>query len=329
MREWFRRWWPLLKALLVLAILGGVAWQFAGILRSQALQEADRSRSPGAILWDEVRAARPLELAAAAGLYLLGLGFSGFFWVWLLRAVGEPLAYLPGVRGYYLSHLGKYAPGKGLSLVMRTAFAVEAGARPGAAALTAVYETLTTMAAGALVAAVLTVCLMGDDRAVLWRVLALLVLAGLPILPGVFNFLVRRLSARLLSGGDVIMPRLPQRALPLGLLTTAGCWFFLGASLEAVLQSLSGNGPGWTVHGWLRSTAFIAVAYVAGFLTPSPAGLGVREFLLQQFLAPTLGARAVVAALLLRLLWTVTEFVLAALIWWLPAKRLIPEPQSR
>jgi uncharacterized membrane protein YbhN (UPF0104 family) len=109
------------------------------------------------------------------------------------------------------------------------------------------------------------------------------------------------------------MPDLRNRALLVGLLTTGGSWFFLGASLEAVLRALALDGSGWSVHGWLRSTAFVAVANVAGFLTPSPAGLGVREFLLQQFLAPDLGDQiAVVVVLLLRLLWTVSECVVAA-----------------
>ena len=320
MGAWLRRWWPLLKALLVVAILVGVGWQFARILRSEALQETDRSRSPGEILWDQVRQARPAELLAGSVLYLCGLGFSGCFWVWLMRAVGQRVGYVPGLRAYYLSHLGKYAPGKGLTLVMRMGLAAEAGSQPGAAVLTAVYETLTTMAAGALVAAVLAVCLMGDDPTVLWRVLALLVLAGLPILPGVFNFLVRKLSARLLPPGELMMPVLGRRALLVGLLMTAGGWLFLGAGLEAVRQSVLPGGPEWSVQGWLRSTALLAVAYVAGFLTPSPAGLGVREFLLQQFLEPSLGAEAaVVVALLLRLLWTVAEFVWAAIIWWLPS----------
>lgn len=324
MRDFLRRWWPLLKLVLVAAILAGVGWQFARILQSQALQEADHARSPAQILWDEAQAARPAELVAAGVLYLVGLGFSALFWVWLMRAAGEPAALVPGVRAYYLSHLGKYAPGKGLALVIRATLGTEAGVRPGVAVLTAVYEVLTTMAAGALVAAVLTVFLMGDDPAILWRVLALLVLAGLPILPGVFNFLVRRLSARILKEGALMMPGLSSRALVVGLLTTAGSWFFLGASLEVVLGSVVAGGPAWSVHGWLRSTAFIAVANVAGFLTPSPAGLGVREFLLQQFLAPELGARAVVVVLLLRVLWTVAEFAVAALLWWLPARPSVP-----
>src|SRR5207248_1222911 len=157
------------------------------------------------ILWDEARFADPTGLAASGVLYLLGLGFSAFFWLYVLRTVGEPLPLLPGVRGYYLSHLGKYVPGKGVALLMRTTAAAAAGAAPGAAALAAVYETLTFMTAGALVAAGLVAWLMRDDSTMMGRVLALLVLAGVPILPGVFNFLVRRLSARFVRDGSLLM----------------------------------------------------------------------------------------------------------------------------
>ncbi|MBI1916667.1 MAG: flippase-like domain-containing protein [Planctomycetes bacterium] len=320
MRAFFRRWWPWLKVVLFVAILFGVGWQFVRILQNEELQKTDQARSAAKILWDEARLADPAGLAGSGALYLLGLGFAAFFWLYLLRVVGEPVPLLPGVRGYYLSHLGKYVPGKGVALLMRTAAGAEAGAAPGAAALAAVYETLTFMAAGALVAAVLVAWLMRDDPAMMGKVLALLVLAGVPILPGVFNFLVRRLSARLVRDGNVLMRDLTGRTLLIGLLSTACGWFFFGASLEAVLTALDPSRPAWSVEGWLRSTAFVAASYVAGFLTPAPGGLGVREFILQELLAPQFGARSVVVVLLLRLLWTVAELVLAAVVWWFPAR---------
>jgi uncharacterized membrane protein YbhN (UPF0104 family) len=234
-----------------------------------------------------------------------------------VRATGEWLPALPGARGYYISHLGKYAPGKGVALVMRTAAAVEAGVRPGVAVLTGFYETLTTMAAGALVGAALLVGAGGHDRGTLWRLLGLLALVGVPILPGVFNRVVERLSARVARDGPA-PPRLGFQTLLLGLALTACGWFLLGASLEAVLHSLDLRPEPWSLSSWLRSTAFVALAWVPGFIASTPGGLGVREFVLQQFLAPELGARAVVVVLLLRLLWTLAELVLAAVLWWLP-----------
>ncbi len=83
--------------------------------------------------------------------------------------------------------------------------------------------------------------------------------------------------------------------------------------------------PDGSTPGLVRSTTVLAVAQVAGFVASTPGGLGVRELLLQQMLAPYTGDReAVVLAVLLRLLWTVAELVMAAVVWWLPAKQ--PEP---
>ena len=58
---------------------------------------------------------------------------SAAFWLRLIHSLGEKLPLPAGVRAYYLSHLGKYVPGKGLTLVMRTTMAAEVGCRPGVA----------------------------------------------------------------------------------------------------------------------------------------------------------------------------------------------------
>ena len=89
-----------------------------------------------------------------------------------MRLVGERLALTAGVRTYYLSHLGKYMPlGKGWALVVRTSLAAGSGARPGRAALTAAYETLTMMASGALLAAILASLQFAHESGLRWRAL--------------------------------------------------------------------------------------------------------------------------------------------------------------
>ena len=313
---------PLLKLLFTLAVLAFVGWFFARILSSEDLQKTDPSRAPAQILWDQARAARPGDLALASLLYLSGMAFSGLFWVGLLRAAGAPLPVGAGLRAYYISHLGKYTPGMGLPTVMRMTMASAAGVRPGTAALTAAYETLTTMAAGALVAAVLIGWKATSDPSLIWKALGLLVLAGVPILPGVFNPLVRRLSARFTAGQP--LPRLPAVALPVGLAVTACGWALLGASLFAVVRAVQETPAAWSVAECLDCTAIAALSYVAGFVGQTPGGVGVRELILQQFLAPRLGgdARALVVVLLLRVLWTAAELVAAGVLFWLPVKRV-------
>src|SRR5262249_49956549 len=115
-----RRWWRVAKAVLTLAILAGVGWQFVRILQAPELQGIEGSRSPAQILWGHVRDARLGWLFASAGFYLLGLGFPALFWARLQRHLGQQL---PGPlvvsRAYYVSHLGKYLPGKAWALVLR------------------------------------------------------------------------------------------------------------------------------------------------------------------------------------------------------------------
>ena len=318
-----RRWMPLLKLLVTLAVVAGVAWFFARVLTNAELQKADRSRSPAQILWGEARAARPADLALATVLYLSGMAFSGLFWVGLLRTAGAPMPVGAGLRAYYISHLGKYTPGMGLPTVMRTGMAASAGVRPGTAALTAAYETLTTMAAGALVAAVLLAVMATSDPAYLWWALGLLVIAGVPILPGVFNRLVRRLSARFTQGQP--LPHLPAVALPIGLCVTACGWALLGASLYAVVRAVQ-PGP-WDGRECLDCVAVSALSYVAGFVAQMPGGAGVRDLMLQQFLARQLHdeTRALVVALLVRVLWTGAEIAAAGVLFWLPVKKVRSE----
>ena len=62
--------------------------------------------------------------------------------------------------------------------------------------------------------------------------------------------------------------------------------------------------------------ASVALATVAGFVVAVlPGGLGVREGVLMSALAPALGPdRAVVAALMLRLVWVAAELAAAAVL---------------
>jgi hypothetical protein len=303
------------KALLALAIVGGVGWQFTAVLKNPAL-------------WQQPLHLTPAWLAASALLYLLGLGFFASFWYRLMRSLGEKPGGLAAARAYYIGHLGKYVPGKAWAVLLRTTLIRGAGVRTGVGALTASYETLTTMAAGALIAVVLFTLQASDDQAMGWKALGLLALAGIPILPGVFNRLVRGLTAPLREAGSVPLPRVRNGTLLGGLTLTACGWLVLGTSLWAMLRAVVPVPLPWSGEALIRCTAFLALAYVAGFLAlPAPGGLGVRELILQQLLTPELrpllgpelaGPLAVVTVLLLRLLWTVAEVIIAGVLYWLP-----------
>jgi uncharacterized membrane protein YbhN (UPF0104 family) len=314
MSERLRRWWKVLKVVLAVAVVLGIGWHLFRILHTEELNQGDE-RTPAQVLWDAICQAAPWPLFLSSVCYVVALGFSATFWLRLIHSLGEKIPLPAGVRGYYLSHLGKYVPGKGLTLVMRTAMAAEVGCRPGVAVLTAVYETLTTMAAGALLAVIVLLTQEEWNASLFWKVLVLLALAGIPIVPGVFNLVVQRLVRRVLKNRVSDLPHISHRMLLVGLLLTACGWFFMGISLELFLIAIDEKG---STPGVFRSTAFIAVSYVAGFIASTPGGLGVREWLLSEMLKPQLGAESIVAALLLRLVWTIAELVVSAMVYWLP-----------
>jgi uncharacterized membrane protein YbhN (UPF0104 family) len=323
-----RHWWPVCKVVLALVILAAVGWHFVRILQDPRLQEVDPEHRPAwQIIQETLWHASPGWLAASALLYLLGLCFYLTFWLLLLRALGQRPAPLPAARAYFAGHLGKYVPGKAWALVLRATLSRTAGVPAGVAALTAVYETLTTMAAGALLAAVvLSWQLAAGSEHQVWLALGLLALAGVPILPGIFNPVVRRLSAPFLKS-DAVLPRLGHRTLLEGLGLGVAGWGVLGLSLWAVLRGLRPELAPWAWDVWLRWTAITALAYVAGFLAVVlPGGLGIREGVLSLALEPAVGPLlSVLVPLVLRLLWTVAEVLLAAALWWLAGPAPTPE----
>jgi glycosyltransferase 2 family protein len=335
MKRWLRRWgWTVGKALLALAILVGIGRQFylnLSELDEPALERLLRTLSE-----------RPGWLALSAGLYLLGLGGSVWFWFHLLRTFGERPDGPATVRAYYIGHLGKYVPGKGWAVLLRGNLLRGPGVRLGVAILTAFYEVLTMMASAALVAAVLFAVQPPDAASglalhpVLVGVL-LLGMMGIPLLPAVFNRLVGRLAARFQTIESYRLPRLRGTTLLWGLAATGCGWVVLGASLWATVQAAVPEPEPLTPATWARYTAMVGLSYVAGFLAfILPGGVGVREGVLERFLAPELAGQGVaqaagvatVVVLVLRLLWTTAELVMAAAVYWLPGPRRPDEPEA-
>jgi hypothetical protein len=224
------------------------------------------------------------------------------------------------------------------------------GVGMGLAALTTIYEVVTTMAAGVLVATVLFAVLGTDNgaelnRDTLGRLLwlehpgerglqrpvvvflsALLFVALIiPLHPAIFNRLAHRMSLRFRESDATPLPCSRLSYLLEGLALTAVGWLFLGASFAATLRGIVGADWSWLDAPTARLPAIMGLSYVIGFVVfIAPGGLGVREFMLMVLLTPELigvqgmdyeAARAtvVLTVVVLRLVWTAAEFVTALL----------------
>jgi len=293
----------------------------------------------------------PVWLVGSGVLYLAGLSAYGRFYERILSASATPIRFVPAWRAYVVSHLGKYVPGKAMVVVVRTGMVVPHGGRAATAAIATFYETLVMMAAGGLVAAAGFATATGSHRVELalpfWGMLRLPVyqvaaVTGLGlglgflvlVIPQIFGRLAGLVSMPIPGVGPEALPRLTGRLLGQGLLWSVVGWVLLGLSQLAVVRSFDPAGAASLITLGLTPVviASVALATVAGFIVAVlPGGLGVREGVLMSVLAPAVGSDgAVVAALVLRLVWVAAELVAAAILlptFRRPAAGVAPLPK--
>ena len=269
---------------------------------------------------------QPLWLAAAGGLYLLGLLPAGLFWRRVLRVLGQEARLGETLRAYYIGHLGKYVPGKAMVVVLRTGLIRSHRVETGVAAVSVFFETLTMMSVGAFIA---TAILAGWFRQqasplLFWVALGLMVAAGLPTLPPVFKRLVQ------LAGIGKSNPATAEKLHNLGYGTLlAGWvamsigWVVLALSFWAVLRAM-GVADVNPFAELPRYTAGVSLAMVAGFLSLVPGGAVVREVILTELMVPyfiatapevSAAAAALVSAVMLRIVWLVSELTISGILY--------------
>lgn len=322
-----KKWSWLIRLLLFAAILAGVTYQFFKILNSETLQNPERTNTPTQILLGAFWKVPFYIWFLSGSLYALGILNSWWLWHWLATRMGDRMHWLGSAFAISYSQLGKYAPGKGLAMMIRVAWAAQAGGRIPIAAVSAVYEVLTTMASGALIGLLLGLWFYfkkesedGGIPAPLWHAAIMFVLAIIPVTPPIFNRLAVRLAGRFMKPGQAIR-RPTWYELGVGLVISSFNWILLGTSLFLLVLKLPQELPLWGLEGWLHCVQYISLANVGGFIASTPGGIGVREFLLQQYLDPHLGLEAVVLVLLIRLIWTIAEICLLVILWI--ARRLV------
>lgn len=308
-----RRWlvWTLRIAALVL-----VCWGVSGTVRNALAQLSQHD-------WH----VRPAWILAAGILYALGLLPMGWFWQRTLTALGYPAPLPAAMRAYFLGHLGKYVPGKAVSVILRVAAVRKWVPSMRIALVSSLLETLTMMAVGAFLAAVMSAFVLQLEPIISLIALGMACAAGAPTLPPI---------ARLLASLGIARDKRQEQVEPSRTTTTDAaanlqginysllatgwfaaiiCWLFLALSLWATLRAIGVDELGPLTDLPLLITA-VAFAVVAGFLSQLPAGLGVRDALLMQLLVPVCGeANALVVAVLMRLVWLVSEVIVCGILY--------------
>jgi uncharacterized membrane protein YbhN (UPF0104 family) len=269
----------------------------------------------------------PAWLLAAGIFYGIGLVPMGWFWHRILAALGQPAPFAATIRSYFLGHIGKYVPGKAMAVVLRVAGVRRWVTSLRAAIVSTLLETLTMMSVGAFLAAAMAIVVLRLEPRLGAIALAMAVVAGLPTAPPIARWLARLGMARVREDADRETGLASQtdmesslngvnvRLLASGWLAACVCWVFLGLSLWASLRAI-GVDEVQAMADLPRLVAVVAISVVAGFLSMLPGGLGVRDAFLMELMARDYGAaNAVVAAVILRLVWLVTEVVVCGILY--------------
>lgn len=293
-----------LKAAIAVVIIGAVGWHFYGLLTK-----------------DEVRdqlTFRVEYLLPAGVLYLACHTLWGTFWWQLLRGQGVAVPWLAGVRAYFVSQFGKYVPGKAWVIFLRLGLLRGAETSRTVVIVTGVYETLTNMAAGAVLGA----CLLpwwvsrldgieeGYRRLVPYSVVGL---AFVPLVLLLLNQVARRVAAKYRRPDAPPIPVPSVGLLARGMAQAFVGWGLLGLSAWLVVCGLNADPPPLDPESFVMFLSAVCVSYVIGFaFLPSPGGVGPRELVFQSLLAAALGGgQAAAVAVVLRLVWTLAEVVAA------------------
>jgi hypothetical protein len=289
-----------LKTALAVVVMLAVGWHFYGLLTKPEVQPQLTLRAE--------------YLAPAGLLYLACHTLWGTFWVQLLRGQGVAVGWRAGVRAYFVSQWGKYVPGKALVILLRIGLLKGTTASPTVVIVTGTYETLTNMAAGAVLGA----CLLPfsgqlnaiDER---YRAVVPYSVALLALVPvGLFglNRLIRRVARKYQQPDAPSIPVPGPWLIVRGMLQAMVGWCLLGLSAWLTACGLSAESVPLTVANFAQYLCAVSVAYVIGFAALLlPAGGGLRELVLHWMLSAVLGGVAAAVAVVLRIVWTTFEAV--------------------
>ena len=173
------------------------------------------------------------------------------------------------------------------------------------------------MAVGAGIASVLMIFFIDVGFWLILLGIGAIAMAGLPIAPPVFRFLIRLMRIDKMSPkiGKAVA-QLETKTSLLGWLILPFSWLLVGLSLWATIQLIGVTSVPFDQVP--RLTACAGLAIVVGFLSMMPGGLGVRELVLVAILAPIDpvfdSATTLFVAVTLRLVWLMTELILTTIL---------------
>jgi hypothetical protein len=265
--------------------------------------------------WDSVRTSG-VTLVFRPGWILLSLGIVWLMWLGLIEgwrriAVGwgAKLHWPTAGSIWMLSSFGKYLPGKVMAIAGMVALSERAGISSKLTVGAAVVMQVLSVGAGVAVAALTLGPSVRETHPSAGTAMVILGLITVATLVAVSS---RAVSARVwrLVRKRGPTPEPPSLAvLAFGIAINLLTWLAYGWALIWLARGIL---PDVSIS-WQQATGAFAFSYLAGYLGPTPGGLGMRDGALALFLTPWLGAAPALAlAAASRLMFTFNELGAAA-----------------
>ncbi|MCI9067884.1 MAG: flippase-like domain-containing protein [Lachnospiraceae bacterium] len=253
-------------------------------------------------------------------LYGLAFLFTGYNWTWLLWKMEAG----PGRREYLNAHmvsaLARYIPGGIWSIVGKAYLCNKKGVSAQATTVSIILEYVFQIASSGLFFVVLIPFLFqGGENTWLAAVCFLAAGAALLLLPRCIDLGIRVLSGIMKKDcGDI---RLKPAFVYQALLRYVGAWLVTGTGLLVLVAAFSD-------FDLLQGVCLVLsypVSWVAGFLSPSPNGMGIREGILKILLGERQAHELVLLIVVTTRIWTILGEIAAfsgfKLYYWITGRR--------
>jgi hypothetical protein len=282
-------------------VLFGIVIWFVGRALIEASHEVD---------WSTLRP-KPRWIFAGACLYAFSLGLADIVVRYLYSHLGKNLSAPRGFVLYMVPTLGRYVPGKMLSLAGHVVIARGYGVDFSIAAAAIALLTVIGLTAAAITGFFFLLVQppgIVDEQLLRWVLVTGIVLIAAALLPGLWVRLVnvglrlfRRAPLAVIPGYAVLLRSLLLMSVHVILIT---------AGYAAMTSGVIGLG----LDDLPIFVGAICIANILGFIAVfAPAGIGVREGVLMLLLSPTLGTgSAALFAVTLRLVQVVGDSATAA-----------------
>ena len=260
--------------------------------------------------WQEIRPylvnAKFGILAAAVGLYAIAFLATGYNWAYLLWRMDHRLGKRDYLHIHMVSALARYIPGGIWNIVGKAYLCTEKGVEKSATTASMILEyVFQILSSGLFLLFFLPVLMRKFLTPILTGIFLVLAAVIIWLLPWAVRVGMRILGK--VFREDLSKMQIENRYIYRILLQYVGVWLFTGFGLIILVWAFEDI-------SWIQGVYLMLsypISWVAGFLSPSPNGMGIREGVLRLLLGERYSYELLLLITLTTRIWTILGEVLA------------------